>query len=149
MNIISLGIGKCSSFGGSDDGGVAPLEGLGLVEIDDLSEWWFSRCFSAHVGIGHTIGLARCLNQSAFYCAMRFAYASFDGIQGEILSAYSREQVRRLIFMVGFNGKFIPVQAVDWGPNLKTGRLIDMSPGGLTALGARTDDELSVSVIIP
>jgi len=145
--MISLGIGKCSSFGGPHDLGVAPQEGLGLVEPRDLQEWWFDRCFFVGTAYDGSMGLARNLNPDAFYCAMRWAYGSFDHVQGEILAGYTAEQIRRSLFRVGFAGKFIYVQAVDWGPNLHTGRLIDLSPGCLQALGIRTDDIVSVDFL--
>ena len=140
--------GKCSSFGGATDKGVGPQEGLGLIELPDLSEWWFSRLFNQD-SIENGMGLARSLNTNAFYCAMRFAYTSFQGVQGEILPGYTREQVRRGQFTIckQAGGPAIWATAADWGPNLDTGRLIDCSPGILTALGAQTDDQLLVSFI--
>ena len=136
--------GKCSSFGGPDDMGVGRQEGLGLIKQSDLNEWWFSRLFLDDVG---DFGLARSLNPKAFYCAMRFAYGSFGGVQGEILPGYSCDQIRRGLFVVTFNGKSIFVQAADWGPNLDTGRLIDCSPGVLNTLGAVTDSVVNVVFI--
>ncbi len=35
--IVPLGTGKCSDFGGPDDQGVGPLEGLALVSLQDLT----------------------------------------------------------------------------------------------------------------
>ena len=140
--------GKCSSFGGAIDSGVGPKEGLGLIELSDLSEWWFSRLFNQD-SIENGNGLARSLNTNAFYCAMRFAYTSLGGIQGEILPGYSREQIRRGLFTVCkvAGGPTIWVQAADWGPNLDTGRFIDCSPGVLNAIGAQTDDVLNIAFI--
>jgi hypothetical protein len=37
------------------------------------------------------------------------------------------------------------VRAVDWGPNTSTGRIVDVSPQTLTAIGATTDQPLLVS----
>jgi hypothetical protein len=33
----------------------------------------------------------------------------------------------------------------DWGPNEKTGRIADISPGLMEALGIETDDEVEVT----
>src|SRR5258707_15251413 len=35
---------------------------------------------------------------------------------------------------------------VDWGPNIKTGRIADLSPGGAAALGLKTDDIVTVTL---
>lgn len=147
MNIIPLGSGKCSYFGGAADTDVGPSEGLGLIEQSDLSEWWFRRLFVSAVQWDNRMGLARNLNPNAYYCAMRFAYASFAGVQGEILPGYSREQIRRGLIFVTANGITIPMSPVDWGPNTDTGRLIDLSPGGCKALRVSTDAEVIVSFV--
>ncbi len=145
--IISLGTGKCSFFGGPDDEGVGQLEGLALVSIQDLTDWWFARCFLAprpHVGA------ARTLNPKAFYCAMRWGYGDGDGNGlGEILPNVPASIIRRCLFRVWFGQINVFVQAVDWGPNRNTGRLIDLSPGAVAALGCDTDDLVTVEAIIP
>lgn len=145
--MISLGSGKCSSFGGALDTGVGPLEGLGCIEQSDLNQWWFRRLFVNPGSWDNSKGLARNLDPNAFYCAMRWEYTSFDGIQGEILTGLSREQIRHGLVRVTFAGRFLYAQPADFGPNLDTGRLIDLSPGCLLALGAKTDDIVSVDWI--
>lgn len=142
-----LGAGKCSWFGGVNDGGVGQLEGLSLVDPSDLAEWWFGRCFLQGENRIKNEGLARNLDPSAFYLAMRFAYSSFSGIRGEILSGYSRDQIRRGLFKITFKERSIYAQATDWGPNLDTGRFVDLSPGALAVLGANTDDVVNVFFI--
>jgi hypothetical protein len=148
MNIINLGSGKCSYFGGPNDTGVGSREGLSLIETPDLQEWFFRRIFLTQAQWNESLGLARNLNSNALYCAMRWAFGSFNGVAGEILTGYSREQVRRAIFIVTANGKSIFVQGADWGPNTDTGRIIDLSPGAVQALGVRTDDPVSVQAVI-
>lgn len=145
--MISLGLGKCSSFGGAQDRGVEPLEGLGCIENSDLNEWWFRRIFVSPGSWDNSKGLARNLNPEALYCAMRWEYASLDGIRGEILTGLSREQIRRGLLRITFAARSLYVQPADWGPNLDTGRLIDLSPGALLALGAKTDDIVAVEWI--
>lgn len=142
--MTTLWTGKCSSFGGPDDMGVGRQEGLGLIEQVDLKEWWFSRLFLDDSG---DFGLARSLNPSAFYCAMRFAYGSFGGVSGEIMPGFTREKIRRGLFIIFFQDKSVFAQAADWGPNLDTGRLIDCSPGVLAKIGATTDSEVDVSYV--
>jgi len=148
MKIIELGSGKCSYFGGPMDSGVGAQEGLGLIEPSDLTEWWFRRLFAMPGSYDNGKGLARNLNPSAFYCAMRFGYGSFAGVAGEILPGYSRTQIQRMIFAVTANGNTKFVQAADWGPNTDTGRLIDLSPGVCKALCISTDDVVSVEALV-
>jgi hypothetical protein len=148
VQVICLGTGKCSDFGGPDDQGVEQLEGLALVSIADLTEQWFARNF--YPPRPH-IGLARSLNPNALYCAMQFAYGDGDdsGKPGPILPGVTHEQLQRAIFAVSAGGKTIFVQAVDWGPDRRTGRLIDLSPGAMRALDLATDDIVSVEAILP
>ena len=149
MNIIPLGSGKCSYFGGASDLGVSPQEGLSLIEPTDLNDWWFRRIFVTSPGVWDSgKGLARNLNPQASYCAMRWAYGSFEGIHGEILQGFTRDQIRRAIIVTEANGNRIFQQASDWGPNKNTDRLIDMSPGDCKRLGVQTDDVVTVSAIM-
>jgi hypothetical protein len=143
--IIPLGVGKCSTFGGPSDKGVGTTEGLSCVELSDLNEWWFSRCFYPRPP-GY--GLACTLNPNTLYCAMRWGYSIFAGVQGEILQGYTREQVRRMIIKVTAGQNVCYVQGVDWGPNTDTGRLIDLSPGAASKLGVSTDDLVMVDAIL-
>jgi hypothetical protein len=73
---IPLGAGTCSWFGGPNDTGVGADEGLGLIEPDDLREWWFRHLFLSGDAFNKHLGLGRNLNPNVFYCAMRWAYGS-------------------------------------------------------------------------
>lgn len=145
--LIQLGSGKCSSFGGPNDTGVGNQEGLSCIDNSDLQEWWFRRIFVEPDNWDNNKGLVRNLNPVAFYCAMRWGYGSFNGVQGEILQEFTRETIRRSLFIIEANAKKVYAQAADWGPNTDTGRLIDLSPGICHALGVSTDDKVSVSVL--
>lgn len=139
-----IGQGKVSCFGGPHDSGVGSAEGLSCIEPGDLAEWWFSRCFGPQPA--GTTGLARRLNPDAFYLAMRWHYGAENGIPGDILPGWTREQVRRAAFKVSANGKSIIAQAADWGPDLDphdaaaAERVADLSPGIFAALSLDTDD---------
>lgn len=139
--------GKCSSFGGPDDKGVGENEGLALIEPIDLSVWWFGRLFGENKGTG----LARQLNPNSFYLAMRFAYGKNPGTgkQGEILPGWSRAAIRAALFRVSSvnGGGSCYVQAADWGPDERTNRLVDLSPGILKMLKLKTDDEVMVDLV--
>ena len=143
--MITSWTGKCSSFGGPRDTGIGISEGLGLIESSDLNEWFFRRIFLRNINTD--VGLGRNLDPDAFYCAMRFAYGSFSGVSGEILTGMTRDEVRRGLFVISFNDKACFSQAADWGPNLDTNRLIDCSPGVLSYIGAQTDSVVDVTFI--
>ncbi len=80
---------------------------------------------------------------------MRWSYSSFNGLSGEILPRTTREQIRRMIFLVTANGITVPCQAADWGPNETTGRFIDLAPGAARVIKVKTDDTVLVSALIP
>ncbi len=144
--MIVQATGKMSTFGGPDDTGVGPREGLALIEPVDLSEWWFRRVFLR--AFNNSLGLARNLDPQALYCAMRWNEHGID-----------RETARRSLFRLTANGKSIFVQGVDYGPgdgkivdgepDPDTGRLIDLSPGAALALNLDTDDLVTVDQIWP
>ena len=71
--LIFLGSGRMSTFGGPADEGVGPHEGLALVGPADLANWWWSCLFLPEAPAG-TTGLARRLDPRAFYVAMRWDY---------------------------------------------------------------------------
>lgn len=142
-----LGTGRCSTFGGPADDGVGPVEGLALIEKADLREWWYYRLFGDQPHL--TSGLARRLNPEAFYIAMRWGYGHnpATGVPGDVLPGWTREQVRRALFKVSCGPRFVYAQAADWGPDERTGRLVDLSPGTGLSLGAATDTLVSVSLV--
>ena len=168
--MINLGTGKISCFGGFQDMGVGFDEGLSLVDWRDLDDWWFQRLFEDNysdqiiggifnneipeytiVPVGKPLpGLARGISPGAYYIAMRFAFGSFGGRRGNILSGYSREQVRRGVFTLSANGITKVAQAVDWGPGWdgpEGERLVDASQGLLIDLKVKTDDNVTVGFV--
>jgi hypothetical protein len=46
-------------------------------------------------------------------------------------------------------GATIDCIPVDWGPNARTGRIADMSPGAAHALGLQTNDTVEVDIPMP
>jgi len=145
--IISLGSGKMSVFGGPADEGVGPHEGLALVVPGDLGVWWWSCLFLPESPAG-TTGLARRLNPEAFYLAMRWNYAVHP-VQ------FLRNAVVRLTNPV--NGLQVFARPVDFGPGdgsmidgqktRDTGRIADLSPGTAAALGLKTDEEVRCELV--
>jgi hypothetical protein len=129
-------VGKCSWFGGPDDSGVDADEGLAfLYSVDDAPE-----LFLAYQPTG-TTGLARRLDPSTSYIAMRFDYKT----------QWSKEELAsgKIMFSVHApkTGKRYKARPADWGPHTDTGRVADLSPALLDALGIETDDEVEITAI--
>ena len=124
--------GKVSHFGGPEDMGVAPNEGLAFIhKIEDAPH-----LFLPYQPEG-TTGLARRLNPWVAYIACRWDY----NVTPHGILLKSRALVRT---KVGFELTAFPS---DWGPNVNTGRIADISPGLMEDLKLKTDDE--VEVIFP
>src|SRR5262245_54716549 len=125
--------GKVSHFGGPEDMGVAPDEGLAFIyEVEDQPHLFLDEQPPG------TSGLARRLNPDVFYIAMRWDY---DETPREMLL----EQVA--LVRSPKTGMVYTATPADWGPHVDTGRIADISPGLMEALGIETDDE--VEVIFP
>jgi hypothetical protein len=128
--------GKMSWFGGPSDKGVGPHEGLALYDAQDVKTRPFLFLKEQPVG---TTGTARRLNPDAYYCAMRWHY-----------SITSREWLKGIkVRVTNHKGESVDVDPVDWGPNIDTHRVIDLSPGVIKALGLQTNDTVTVEVPLP
>ena len=114
--------GRMSVFGGPDDRGVSPSEGLALVP---------TYAFNPEVFLDHqppgTTGLARRLGPSKYYIACRWDYHATTPAWLHL----------HTIKVSNRSGMTIDCTPVDWGPNARTGRIADMSPGAAHALGTR------------
>ena len=122
--------GSCSWFGGPDDTGVSPSEGLAfLYEVSDAPDLFLP---TQPPG---TSGLARRLDPETFYVACRWDYSvtSKDMLRDQSLKA-----------LVRANGREFLARPGDWGPHEDTGRVADISPGLMAALGIDTDDQVEV-----
>ena len=126
--------GKVSHFGGPEDTGVSPSEGLAFLYNEDDAPWLFGEQPSG------TTGLARRLDPNVPYIAMRWDY-----------DVYSKAQLAsmELVALVTApkTGRSFLAWPCDWGPHIDTNRIADISPGLMDALGIQTDDE--VEVIFP
>jgi uncharacterized protein (TIGR02594 family) len=122
--------GKCSWFGGPDDEGVAPDEGLAFItSVEQAPE-----LFLPYQPEG-TTGLARRLDPEVHYIACRWDYKKTP--RNILLSDSASVRAVK-------TGITLPAFPADWGPNEKTGRIADISPGLMAALGIETDDEVEV-----
>lgn len=123
--------GKVSWFGGPDDTGVAPDEGLAFIySVSDKPD-----LFLPEQPPG-TTGLARRLDPDESYCALRWDYDQFPK---EFLRGPAKARVR-----APKTGKEFLASPADWGPHVDTGRVADISPGLMEALGIETDDEIEI-----
>lgn len=122
--------GKCSWFGGPSDTGVSPSEGLAFIyEVEDAPHLFLP---SQPPG---TTGLARRLDPGVFYVACRWDYDQYP--KPSLLEHLALVRSTK-------NGRQYTAYPADWGPNSNTGRVADISPGLMEALGITTDDEVEV-----
>ena len=127
--------GKCSTFGGPDDLGVSPSEGLAF--ISDIMQQ--PELFLPYIPSG-TSGLARRLNQQVHYVACRWDYERTP--KPTLLEDVALVRASR-------TGIALTAFPADWGPagpesDHDTGRVADLSPGLMRDLGITTDDEVEV-----
>lgn len=126
--------GKCSWFGGPEDTGVSPSEGLAFIyDLTPENQFLFLPLQPAG-----TTGLARRLNTEVAYCAMRFDYSVHP--KNTLLQ-------KRVLVRNPKTGFAIVCTPCDWGPHQDTGRIIDLSPSVMRDLELETDT--LVDVIFP
>jgi hypothetical protein len=122
--------GKCSWFGGPEDTGVSPDEGLAfLYDVSDKPILFLPD------QPANTTGLARRLNPYMPYVACQWDY---DVTPKEMLAAQSS-----VALVKAGSLSFYAIPA-DWGPHQDTDRIADISPGLMDVLGIETDDEVEI-----
>jgi N-acetylmuramoyl-L-alanine amidase len=122
--------GKVSWFGGPDDEGVAPDEGLAFIyKVEDAP-----KLFLPAQPPG-TTGLARRLDPKQRYIACRWDYDETS--KEDLLNI-------RCLVTAPKTGKSFIARPADWGPHHSTNRIADISPGLMEELGIETDDEVVV-----
>ena len=128
--------GKMSTFGGPKDTGMSADEGLALFSPADLQNPKYSYLFLPTPPPG-TTGLGRRLNPEKYYFACRWNYNDTP-----------KEFLKRALARVDnpSNGRAADARPVDWGPNIATGRVADLSPGLAAALGLQTDDVVRITI---
>jgi hypothetical protein len=127
--------GKMSTFGGPKDTGMSADEGLALFTQADLQNPRYSYLFLPTPP--GTTGLGRRLNPDKYYFACRWNYNDTP-----------REFLKRALARVEnpSNGRTADARPVDWGPNIATGRVADLSPGLAAVLGLETDDVVRITI---
>jgi len=121
--------GKVSWFGGPNDQGVSPSEGLAFIYSYDTAPY----LFLPQQPKG-TTGLARRLNPDVHYVACRWDYSKTP-------KTMLASNTYALVKAGDFSMLAWPS---DWGPHADTKRVADISPGLMAALGIKTDDEVEV-----
>jgi N-acetylmuramoyl-L-alanine amidase len=128
--------GKVSHFGGPQDMGVSPSEDLAFWEeysqVADPEELLLPK------QPPNTTGLARRLDPAKFYIACRWDYDQYS--KKELASGDDWALVR-----APKTGRKFLARPADWGPHENTGRVADISPGLMAALGIVTDDTVEVT----
>ncbi len=136
-NVLTL-VGKMSHFGGPDDTGVSPSEGLALCEPGEEDK--FPPGLFLPTQPPGTTGLARRLNPDALYIACRWNYKQTP--RGWLQ--------KTLVRCIGAKDVVVDgVHPIDWGPAESTGRIADLSPGLESALGLTTDGTVTVQIPLP
>jgi len=129
--------GKVSWFGGPDDTGVTPSEGLAFIYKYETAP----ELFLPKQPVG-TTGLARRLDPDKHYLALRWDYSQFSKTRlagKEVARVYAPKTGR----------SFSDVRPADWGPHVNTQRVADISPGLMRELGIDTDDVIDVIYPVP
>jgi hypothetical protein len=131
--------GRMSTFGGPDDHGMTPTEDLALVEKQGQADDYPSDFFLSAAAARAT-GWGRRLNPDKFYIACRWDYSQTP-------KAFLRTAL--VTVQDPTNGRSAQARVVDWGPNVSTGRIADLSPGLARFLELHTDDIVNVVVPTP
>jgi hypothetical protein len=124
--------GKVSWFGGPEDMGIAPDEGLAFIY--DIAT--APHLFLATQPDG-TSGLARRLNPSVPFIAVRWDY---DVFPKEMLASMDY----RALVLAPLTRRAFRAWPADWGPHEDTGRVADISAGLMEYLGIETDDDVEI-----
>ncbi len=129
--------GKMSTFGGPDDDGMQPNEGLALFASEqDMKNHGLADYLLPEADAGAP-GLGRRLNPDKFYFACRWWETS---LKSEFLRSASAWVTNSK------TGARVQARPVDSGPNASTHRVADLSPGLARKLRLNTDDVCTVTI---
>jgi len=79
-----------------------------------------------------------------WYVAMRWLYVDAEPKSKEFYDAKDWWHDKKILVTNPSNGKQVVLAVKDWGPNERTGRVIDVSETALNALGAVTDATVNI-----
>ncbi|MBS1725279.1 MAG: N-acetylmuramoyl-L-alanine amidase [Armatimonadetes bacterium] len=130
--------GKLSVFGGPHDKGAAPDHDLSFVSSEELEKLWpiVGEYFLPTQPRG-TSGTARRLDPDSFYIACRWNY-----------SEHPVENLRTMLVSVRdpLTGRSAMAKPIEWGPEIASGRIANLSPGLASYLGVSIDDVVEVTI---
>lgn len=127
--------GKMSTFGGPKDTGVDADEGLALYTSADQMRQHLGADWVLSPSQAGAPGLARRINPDKPYVACRWDTAEYPFLRDAVVHVRNPD-----------SGAVANARAVDWGPNTRTGRAADLSPGLARQLGLDTNDLCEVTV---
>ena len=137
MNILFHVEGKMSVFGGPDDKGMAPAEGLGLFSSEqDMINHGLADYLLSEKEAG-TPGLGRRLDPNKYYLACR--WWETDLKRDFLKNAWAWVENAS-------TGKRLKARPVDSGPAEWTNRVADLSPGLAKALNLKTNSICRVTI---
>jgi hypothetical protein len=121
--------GSVSWFGGPNDTGVSSSE-TGAITGERLR--------SLNNPLNPSDATLAGNAEDYYYVAMRWDYS---------LRGKSAWVGARLLVVNPDTGAAVVVRPVDWGPNIRTGRILDLSPQALEDLGLSTDEDALVAFV--
>lgn len=124
-------------FGGRFDSGVGVNEGLALCENGEAQDSKLMRPLFIQP-VRMDCGLARQLNAEQFYCAMRWDYSATP----------KRVLQHAIVRVMSATGRVAWCRPIDFGPNERTDRVIDLSPGAANAIRVATDDVVTCELFV-
>ncbi len=115
--VLPAATGRISKFGGPNGGAYGNMALTGESGVKPRDPW---------------------------YVAMRWPYVGNLSAQ-DAAAAKNWWKDRRILVVSEKTQKAVVLRAADWGPHVDTGRVIDVSPTALNALGIATDDIVNIA----
>ncbi len=119
--ILPQTFGRVSYFGGPGGGAYGNMALTGESGVNPRDDW---------------------------YCAMRWPYVgeNLEKLPNvDVAAAKAWWTDRRIMVVAEKTGKAVILRAADWGPNVNTGKVLDVSPVALKALGIVTGDVVKIA----
>ncbi|MFT5355813.1 MAG: hypothetical protein ACI9KE_003032 [Polyangiales bacterium] len=123
--------GTISNFGGPNDTGVSTTE-TGAITGERL------RSLNTPMDASRSVIESR--PEDFYYAAMRWSYSPGN-------RSFWRDA--RILIRNPATGAQVVVRPVDWGPHIRTGRIIDVAPQTEDDLGVSTDANVDVAFALP
>jgi hypothetical protein len=113
------------------------LGGNGFLTTAFLNDAHYASASSGKMSVSRGDSIQ---NPDAFYCAAPWDYQDVPrNVLRHCFMKLSSTSAAQSIF----------ARPVDWGPNERTKRVLDISPGAAKALAVRTDDTIRGDLVLP